>query len=277
LNTVVAELSLPRTLLRGRYVRLIALCVLGAVLCALAGRWQYHRWQYKREANGELRSSASAGTVPVGQLLAMDRPLPAADTYRTVTASGSWDRGGELYVRARQVNDQLAYLVITPLRLTDGHTLLVVRGWQAATGSATQRPAAPAAQPGQVSVTARVYPSEPGDLGAGLPDRQIDRIDTAEIGTRIGTPVYDGYAELITQQPPDGALPPLPPPDLSNPAGGADQWQHFAYVVQWYCFALLALAAPFLLAVLERRERRPARDREDPRDPRDPRDLEQVG
>ncbi len=46
----------------------------------------------------------------------------------------------------------------------------------------------------------------------------------------------------------------LPAPDLSNPAGGAVEPQHLAYVIQWYLFALLALAAPFLIARHEVRE-----------------------
>jgi cytochrome oxidase assembly protein ShyY1 len=273
-----AEPSLLRTLASGRYLRLAALCLLGALLCGLAGRWQYHRWLDKRAANGELRSSAAAGTVPVDQLLSTDRPLPGSEKYREVTATGSWDRGGELYVRSRQVGSQLSYLVLTPLRLADGRTLLVVRGWQPATGGAADRPVTPAAPAGQVRITGRAYPSEPGDLGSGLPDRQIERINTAQVGTRIGARVLDGYVELVTQTPPDGALPVLPPPDLSNPAGGADQWQHLAYVVQWFAFGGLAIGAPVLLAVLERRDRTPrGSDRDSAGRGDDPRDLEPVG
>jgi hypothetical protein len=48
----------------------------------------------------------------------------------------------------------------------------------------------------------------------------------------------------------------VPEPDLSNPAGGAAEWQHLAYVIQWFIFALLALAAPFALARHEVREAR---------------------
>jgi cytochrome oxidase assembly protein ShyY1 len=252
--------SLPRTLLQGRYLRLAAVCLLAAVLCCVAGRWQYERWHGKRVGNAALRASAGAPAVPAGELLATDRPLPATQRFRDVTAVGTWDVAGELYVRQRQVDNKLAFLVVTPLRTGDGRTLLVVRGWQAATGSAIQRPATPAPPTGSVEITGRAYPSEAGGLGSGLPDRQIQRIDTAAIGARLGTTVYDGYVELITERPADAALPVLPAPDLTNPAGGADEWQHLAYVVQWYCFAGLALAAPVLMAVLERRER-PTLDR----------------
>jgi cytochrome oxidase assembly protein ShyY1 len=262
--------SLPRTLRQGRYLRLAALCLLAAAVCGLAGNWQYHRWHGKRTANADLRASAAAAPVPAGALLAPDRPLPATDRFRTVTARGSWDAAGELYVRQRQVNGALAFLVVTPLRTDEGPILLVVRGWQAATGSATQRPATPPPPTGAVDVSGRAYPSEGGGLGADLPDRQIQRIDAAAIGRRLGGGVYDGYLELASQRPDPGTLPVLPAPDLTNPAGGADEWQHLAYVVQWFCFAALALAAPFLLAVLETRETARSGKPRDGGDPHDP-------
>jgi hypothetical protein len=47
----------------------------------------------------------------------------------------------------------------------------------------------------------------------------------------------------------------VPPPSLGNPAGGALEPQHFAYVIQWYLFALLALAAPIVMARSESKQR----------------------
>jgi len=253
--------SLARTLWQRRYLQLAAACLVAAAVCTAAGAWQYHRWQAKHAANGELRGSAAAAAVPVGRLLATDRPLPAADRFRMVTVRGTWDADGELYVRQRQVGNDIAFLVVTPLR-TDGGTLLVVRGWQPATGSATQRPVTPPPPAGEVEVTGRAYPSETGGLGAGLPDRQIQRLDTAAIGRRLGASAYDGYVELAGQRPDPGTLPVLPAPDLTNPAGGADEWQHLSYVFQWFCFAALALAAPFVLAILERRQPAVREDRD---------------
>jgi cytochrome oxidase assembly protein ShyY1 len=48
----------------------------------------------------------------------------------------------------------------------------------------------------------------------------------------------------------------LPPPDLTNPAGGAYVAQHLAYVVQWFLFSAFALAGPVVLLMLDRRARR---------------------
>ncbi len=86
-----------------------------------------------------------------------------------------------------------------------------------------------------------------------MPAGQIERIDTTAIADRLGVATYGGYAELISQTPPTPRLAVLPGPDLSNPAGGASEPQHLAYVFQWFVFGLIALAAPFLLARLEDR------------------------
>ena len=66
--------------------------------------------------------------------------------------------------------------------------------------------------------------------------------------------MYDGSVELLPGAPGTAGLTALPPPDLANPAGGAVEPQHFAYIIQWYLFAALAVAAPFAMARAERRE-----------------------
>jgi cytochrome oxidase assembly protein ShyY1 len=108
-------------------------------------------------------------------------------------------------------------------------------------------------------VTARLQPAEqqPDRFGA-LPGSQVEAVNASAQAQRIASPVWDGYAELLENQPGGTGLTTIPPPDLSNPAGGAVEPQHAAYVVQWFLFGGLALAAPFVLANAERR-----RDRDD--------------
>ena len=146
--------------------------------------------------------------------------------------------------------------MLTPLR-TSAATLLVVRGFVAARadGSAPSAIAAPPAGP--VTVHARAQPGETKtDRGGGLPAGQLLSINPADQAARLGGAVYDGYADLENGAPGTSGLTAIPPPSLSNPAGGAVEPQHFAYIIQWYLFALLALAAPVAMARAERRESR---------------------
>jgi cytochrome oxidase assembly protein ShyY1 len=240
------------TLRQGRYLALLAVGVVLAVGCTLAGVWQADRYGEKRVANAELRHNGAGPAEPVDSVLAVDREVGPAARFRVVTATGRYDVGRQLLVRRREVDRRAGFLVLTPLR-TSGGALLVVRGFVPATGAATQTPAVPDPPAGTVTVTGRVQPSEPGVQRAGLPPGQVERIDVPTLATRLGAPTYGGYVELVSASPPDSGLIPVPPPDLSNPAGGAFEGQHLAYVVQWYFFALLALALPVVLAVLDRR------------------------
>jgi cytochrome oxidase assembly protein ShyY1 len=251
------------TLRQGRYVALLAVGVLLAAGCVLAGLWQAQRYGEKRLANSELRQNETAAPVPVDRELAVRRAVGTEQRWRLVTATGRYDAANQLLVRQRAVNGRAGFLVLTPLRTDAGPDLLVVRGFVLATGAATQSPVVPDPPSGEVTITGRVQPSEPGRERAGLPDRQID---VPALATRLGAPTYGGYVELVSATPPPTGLVLVPPPDLSNPAGGAYEGQHLAYVVQWFFFALLALALPFVLAFLDRR----AATGETPREPTTP-------
>ena len=249
---------------------MFALVLLGLVLgglCGAAGVWQWQRFGEKQSANDELRTAAERPSAPVGDVL---RPgLEVEDTvrFRTVTATGTYDRAGQVLVRQRGVASKVGFLVVAPLRTASGTTLFVSRGFVAATGDATESPDFPDPPAGQVTVTGRVLPSETGGLGTGLPAGQVAQIDVPALAGRDAAgPVYPAFVELISSAPADTGLVPLPTPDLGNPAGGAVTGQHLAYVVQWFLFSAFALAGPVILLMLDRRARRrepaPTRERE---------------
>jgi cytochrome oxidase assembly protein ShyY1 len=242
-----------------RYLALIAVGAVLAVACTLAGLWQLDRYAAKRDANADLRRNEALTPAPIETVLTPSRPFDRDQRFRKVTAAGRYDAAGQVLVRRREVDDRLGFLVVTPLRTSGGATLLVVRGFVPAMGAATDTPAVPAPSTGAVTVTGRLFPSERGGIAEGLPAGQVDRIDVPALTARLDAPAYGGYLELISAQPAQAGLATLPGPDLSNPAGGAWEAQHLAYVVQWFLFAALALAAPFVLALLDARQPAPAR------------------
>ena len=244
---------------RPRVVRVVALILLGLVLggaCGAAGVWQWHRFGQKKTADDQLRAAAGQPVAPVDEVLVPGRAVDDTIRFRTVTVTGRYDATRQLLVRQRQVNDTPGFLALTPLQTTSGRTLYVDRGFVPVTGAATQTPNVPDPPAGQVQVTARVLPSENGGLGTGLPARQIERIDVPALAARDGVQAYPAYAELISSTPSQQGLIALPPPDLTNPAGGAYVAQHLAYVVQWFLFSAFALAGPVVLLMLDARARR---------------------
>ena len=244
------------TLRQPRYLGLFGLMVVVATICGIAGTWQVLRFEQKHDANHHLRADDRDRPVDVTGALG---PASAATSngqaqkFRHVTATGSYLPANQTLLRGQSIDSDVGYLVITPLQTRAG-VLLVARGFIKQTGAADTSPAVPAAPTGQLTVTARLQPaSGKADRFGQLPGAQVDTVNPAEQSGRIAAPVWDGYAELLAGQPGTAGLKLIPAPDLSTPAGGAEEPQHAAYVIQWYLFGLLALSAPFILAAAERR------------------------
>ena len=243
-----------RALREPRYASLAALMLLVALVCIGAGTWQIVRFEDKVRDNDAMRANAHAAAAPVNRVFPLvGAPTPSQDSvrYRTVTATGHFDEAHTARVRLRTVNGTDGELVLTPF-VTSGGDLLVVRGLYA-DGRHTPIPAPPS---GQVTIRGRAQTSEADrDSAADVAHGQLLSINAAAQAAHLVKPVFDGYAELLPRQSGTQGLTAIPAPDLSNPAGGAVEPQHFAYIIQWYLFALLALAAPFAMMRADRRER----------------------
>ncbi|MEO6700981.1 MAG: SURF1 family protein [Jatrophihabitantaceae bacterium] len=254
-----------KTLRQPRYLGLFGLMLVVATVCGIAGTWQIYRFQEKRTANHHLRADNHDRTVDVSAALG---PATAptstgqAQKFRQVTATGSYLTANQTLLRGQTIDSDIGYLVITPLK-TDHGVLLVARGFIKQTGAADTSPTVPSAPTGQVTVTARLQPADAKTDRYGLlPGQQVENINPTEQAARLHASVWNGYGELLAGQAGTSGLKVIPAPDLSNPAGGAEEPQHAAYVVQWYLFGIFALAAPFILAAAERRrdeaDRQPA-------------------
>src|ERR1700712_3901326 len=244
------------TLRQPRYLGLFGLMLVLATICGLAGTWQVARFHQKHDTNQKLRLDDRDRPLDVAAVLGKADAQVAdgrAQKFRRVTATGSYLSDHETLLRKQSVNGDVGVIVLTPLRTSDG-VLLVARGFVQQTGAAATTPTVPPSPSGTVTSTARLDPADSkADQFGRLPGDQVDTVNPAEQASRIGAPVWNGYAELLAGQAGTPGLPAIPAPALSNPAGGADEPQHAAYVVQWYLFGLLALAAPFILAAAERR------------------------
>lgn len=243
------------TLRQPRYAALTILMVVIAGVCVLLGTWQIARLGQKVDTNDELRHNAHAAPAPVADVLPLVVPGKASRTpkshkieFRRVTATGTYDNANTVLARTKVVDGTTGYYVVTPLRTNQG-TLLVARGF-------VENPTAVQAPTGEVTIAAWVHPPDSkSDQAAVLRDGQVESINPTDEAKRLDTSVFNAYVELPSGQPGVQGLKALPSPDLGNPAGGAVEPQHVAYIIQWYLFALLALAAPIAMARSETKHR----------------------
>ncbi|MEU6081759.1 SURF1 family protein [Streptomyces sp. NPDC047108] len=220
------------------------------------GFWQLHRHEHRVARNEQITRSLDAPAAPVGELSAPGRAVDPADSWRTVTAIGTYDTRHEVVIRQRTAADEksIGYYVLTPLVMKDGRAVLVNRGWIPAGGDLTKFPEVPAAPTGQVEVTGRLMPDETTSNSGikdkpGLPPRQLMLINSRERTGPVGKPVLGGYIQLTGTSPKaSGKQPePVPAPDHSSIG------PHMAYAIQWWLFAA---GVPVGWVVLVRRERK---------------------
>jgi cytochrome oxidase assembly protein ShyY1 len=250
--------------------------VIVAVGCVGAGIWQVARFDQKVHENDLLRQNSALPAAPVQRILPLvGAPSPStyAVEFRTVHATGSYVPSAQTFVRNRTVGGVTGFLALTPFHTAQG-TLLVVRGF-AGPLIGNRVPVPPTPPSGTVTIQGRAeLPETNTDEFASLNNGQVESINPADQQRRLGGKFYDGYVQLFANQPGAAKLRALPPPNLSNPAGGALEPQHFAYIIQWFLFAILAVAAPFAMARAEMKLQRREREVDEPPDAEQPEPVE---
>lgn len=240
-------------LLTRRWLGLLALSLTVAAVCVLLGRWQLHRLEARHAKNDIITTNAAARPVPPDAVMSAARGPGTDDQYARVRVTGHYDTAHQLLVRNRPFEGAVGFYVLVPLVPQDGPALLVDRGWVVAGDTATDLPHVPAPPAGEVTVVARVRPSEPASTTGTPPRGQVTRIDVASIRRDLPYDVYAGYGDLVREQPAPRRAPALlPPPETS-------EGPHLAYAFQWFLFACLALGGYVVLARREAADRRAAR------------------
>lgn len=236
-------------MLSRRWILFFVTVALLAYLALRLGEWQFHRLEDREQENAVIRKNLDAPPVPVADVLAVGRPVPADQEWRHVTARGEYVDEESVVVRYQTQDGQSGVDVVTPLRTQEGPALLVNRGWLETENVGTTRPDVPPAPEGEVEVTGWVRADATGDSTA-VDDRSTRAVSSKAIGATLPFPVYGGFVELDSERP--QAAEPLAKverPDLG-------EGPHFFYGLQWWFFAALAIFGFCYLAWDERRKLR---------------------
>jgi len=212
------------------------LVVLGMIMLARLGIWQWDRLQQKRAFN--TIASERWHQAPF-DLNAAALPADLAELeYRRVAAEGAFDYGRQILISNQVFNSTAGYVIVTPLVLEDNRAVLVARGWlppdQADPALLPQHNEAAG-----VPVVGLIRASQAPRTGAAstpvaLPQREWYRIDIPAIQGQMPYPLERAYVE---QLPEEGRTYDQLPLRLEPMA--LDEGNHLSYSIQWFTFALV--------------------------------------
>jgi surfeit locus 1 family protein len=220
------------------------------VLLAL-GTWQVQRLFWKEGLITQRQAAVAAPPVELPSSLDEARPLE----YHHVRASGRFANDRELYLGAMSANGRAGYQVITPLRLADGRTLMVDRGFVPQDRKAPQSRAQGEID-GDVTVTGLMRLPPEGKPHWFIPDNSPERnywlyVDLPAMARAAHVERVLPFYVDADDTPNPGGL----------PIGGQTRLDlpndHLQYAITWYALAA-ALAVIYILFIRRRLQGEPA-------------------
>ena len=196
------------------------------------GMWQLHRAQAMNVATAAKPDQPLIALTDVASA-GMNLPIKAVN--RIVYADGIYSTS---YIARDQkiAEDKLANLDVRLLKLSSGHSVLVVRGVASEPLNEVNS---------DIYLTGRLYPRQIVDRAFSKPG-ELSRIDPALVVNKENPFLYDGYIVLQSEKiggksSSDTSF--IPTPQISQKDAGF-YWQHISYVVVWWFMGALLLIAP---------------------------------
>lgn len=219
---------------------LLALSLITAMIWA--SFWQRGRLHEVRDRNERIIERTAEQPIDIGELVGSAITLEGGDEleFRPVTATGAFDRSGEVLVRGRPLNGAPGSWVVTPLTLRDGRSVLVNRGWIPHSFAPDDDRSTIDAPAGQVSVSGWARPTQIRQ-GLGVQDAptgtlsSLARLDIQRISDQVDSTLLPVFVQLERQDPEPGDLPvPVALPPL-------EEGSHFSYQMQWAIYATVGI------------------------------------
>ena len=210
--------------------------VLFVIAAIFLGRWQWDRTQSILAAE---RAAISAA-IPVEEVFsdpasAQAETVPDEGIGRPVTLTGEYLPDQQVVVTSRVHDGQPGVWVVTGLRLTDGRTAAVLRGWL----PTADAPGA-AAPVGPVTVSGILQPDETFYADAASAPGTVAAIARDRLASEWQTTLLPGFTVLASQDPATDPAP-VPVQPTVQTADVPFPLQNFAYAFQWWIFAAFAI------------------------------------
>jgi cytochrome oxidase assembly protein ShyY1 len=218
-----------------RVIRLILLTTTWLLLIYSTyelGMWQLHRAQAMNVATAVKPDQPLVALTDVASA-GMNLPIKAIN--RIVSTDGKYTTS--YIARDQKISEgKIANLDVRLLKLSTGHSVLVVRG---IAGQSLE------VITSDIYLTGRLYPRQNVDRAFTKPG-ELSRIDPALVVSKENPFLFDGYIVLQSEKiggkvSSNSSI--IPTPQISQQVAGF-YWQHISYVVVWWFMGVLLLIAP---------------------------------
>jgi len=233
--------------MRPRFIVLSVISILLALGCFRLSKWQVDRLEQRRARNAMLAARLATDPATLDDI-PTDTSL---GHYRRVRVSGVFDYDRQVALALRSRDGSPGVYILTPLRLTDGRTVLANRGWvYAADGMSVDFTAWHDADAVDAEGFLETFVAPRGPVtmeGRPLLARQLVR-DSLMPRITSDSSLFP-YVVVITSPGPANAPARLAPPSLS-------EGSHLSYAIQWAAFGVIALVGTVLAlrrGIVERR------------------------
>lgn len=210
----------------------IVIAIVIAAVCVRLGFWQLHRRVERKARNALIISRLDSAAVDV-TVLPHDS---AVARFRRVHVTGVPDYERELIYAARSYRGSPGVNFLTPVRIPGRDTAVIVnRGWVYSPDGSTVDESKWRDTSTTFTGYVEEFPSVPGSAYASRP-RVIARLSYAAVAKALPYPVAPVYVVALG----DSVIAPDRLARLTVPP--LDEGPHLNYAVQWFAFALIAIA-----------------------------------
>jgi surfeit locus 1 family protein len=202
------------------------------------GRWQWHRGMARQAVWAEFQHDGGAERMG-------SRAFDTVERFARIEVTGHFEPARQFLLDNISHAGQAGYEVLTPFVLNDGRRILVNRGWVPFTGYRDRLPDVALADPGEVTITARIDNLPSGGLASGhaAPEAgpgwpKLTSFPTqADLVTALGGNLQQRLL-LLDPSAPHGYVREWTPP-------GLPPIRHLSYAIQWWGFGLVLLVLYF--------------------------------
>jgi surfeit locus 1 family protein len=222
-------------------------------LAVRLGVWQLDRATQKETLQARLEARGAQPPL-LAAALARDAGDVPAQTYRRVRLAGHWVGAHTVFLDNRQMQDQVGFFVVTPLRLdASADVVLVQRGWVARDFSDRTRlpPVATGPDPVEIEGTVVAAPGRLFEFSAAASGVIRQNIDPASFAQETGLALLP--LAVVESATPANAHDGLER-HWSPPASGVQV--NYGYAFQWFAIGAVIAFLYVWFRIVRPRQRR---------------------